>query len=223
MSKEIKLEAQSRDENGGAKKIRKSGFVLGNIYGAGAENKNIQIKTSDFNKVFAQAGESHLIDLVIDQSAPIKVIVKDTQKDHVKDNIIHVDFYQVDMKKKITAEIPLNFIGESPAVKKLGGILVKNIDTVEVNCLPSDLVDKIEVNLSSLENFHDSIRIGGLNVPQGMELTADKNEIVVIVSEPAKEEVRETPVVVASEVPATAVKGGEDKKKEGEGTKEGKK
>ena len=211
----IKLKAELRNEkNGKAKKIRKNGFVPAVIYGAGAQSQSVKVKETDFKRVFDSAGESHLIDLAIGSKPSVKVIVKDIQKHFLKDNIIHVDFYQVDMKEKITTEIPLNFIGESKAVKELGGTLIKSIDSINVECLPGDLVDKIDVDLSSLNNFHDFIRLNDLKMPKGMELVSHSDEIVVSIAPPVKEEVIEAAPVVAEEKAAESAEGVEVKEKE---------
>jgi len=188
-NKEIKLSAESRkEENGNINKIRSEGYIPAVIYGPDAENRNIKIKSVDFQRVFSEAGESHLIDLSVDGEAPIKAIVKDTQKDPIKDGIIHVDFYRVNMNKKITAEIPLRFVGESKAVKEMGGTLVKNMDSIEVKCLPGDLVDGIDVDLTSLDDFHAAIRVGDIGLPEGMEVLNEAEELIASVAEPAKEE-----------------------------------
>lgn len=221
MTKEIKLEAQLRDEkNGNVNNIRSGGFLPANVYGSGMENKNIKIKALNFNKVFAVAGESHLIDLEISGSDPLKVLVKDVQEDPVRGNVIHVDFYQVDMNKKITAEISLDFIGESKAVKELGGTLIKSLDSVEVKCLPGDLADKIKVDLSSLNNFHDSIKAGDLKLPAGMELAGQADETIITVLEPVKEEEKEEAPVEAGEEPKEGDEAGKKENKE-EGEKAG--
>jgi large subunit ribosomal protein L25 len=189
MTTDLELKAQTRSERDDkAKKVREAGFVPANVYGPGAPNKNIKIKEIDFKHIFDIAGESHLINLVIDGEPTVKVIVKDVQKDPTRDKVIHVDFYRVDMKKKITTEIPLNFIGEPKAVKELGGTLVKNMDSAEIRCLPGDLVDKIDVDLSGLNTFDDCIRMSDLKLPPGLELVGETNETVASVVEPAKEE-----------------------------------
>lgn len=217
----IKLKATVRnEENGKSKKIRKAGFVPAVIYGAGAQSQSVKVKESDFKRVFNLAGEAHLIDLAIDDKPSTKVIIKDIQKDFLKDNVIHIDFYQVDMKEKITTEIPLNFIGESKAVKELGGTLIKSIDSINVECLPGDLVDKIDVDLSSLNNFHDFIRLNDLKAPQGIELVSHSDEIVVSIAPPVKEEVIEAAPVAAEEKAAedegAGAKGKEEAEKKGE-------
>jgi len=203
MTTKVQLNAQLRSEsNGKAKKIRTAGFIPAVIYGFGKANKNIKVKKHDFEKVFAVAGEFNLVDLSIDEAAPKKVIIKDVQRDGITDSIIHIDFYQVDMTKKITTEIPLNFIGEAKAVKESGGTLVKNMDSVEIECLPGDLVSHIDVDISVLENFDQFIRLHDLVLPHGIVLAQATNEAVVGVVETKVEE-------EAPKVEAAPVEGGE--------------
>jgi len=213
MIKEIKLEAQIRTkENGKPKKIRSQNFIPAVLYGPSMESRNLKIKKIDFERIFALAGESSLIDLAISQKKPVKVLVKEVQKDPLKATIIHIDLYQVDMNKKITTEIPLHFIGESEAVKELGAVLVKTIDSVEVECLPGDLVNHIDVDLSVLKNFHDAIKTNDLKLPAGMKLVNETNDIVANVIEP-KAEVEEVPV---EEVPVEGEGAEAGEKEEGE-------
>jgi len=95
------------------------------------------------------------------------------QRDVLKHTVSHIDFYQVNMKNKLITEIPLNYIGESIAVKKLNAILIKDFDSVEVSCLPSDLVDHIDVDITSLKEFDDAIRLEDLNLPRGIEFETE--------------------------------------------------
>ncbi|MFH1255282.1 MAG: 50S ribosomal protein L25 [bacterium] len=184
MTTNARLNAQPRDKSGDkAKNIVSSGFIPAVIYGFGAENQNIKVKKHDFEKVFAIAGEFNLVDLSIGEAAPSKVIIKDIQRDNISGGFIHIDFYKVDMAKKITTEIPLNFIGESKAVKELGGTLVKNMDSVEVECLPGDLVSHIDVDISKIEAFDQFIRLHDLILPNGVSLANETNEAVVGVVE----------------------------------------
>lgn len=193
MTTKVQLNAQARSEsNGQAGKIRATGFIPAVIYGFGKASRNIKVKKHDFEKVFAVAGEFNLVDLSIDEAAPVKIIIKDVQRDSLTDGVIHIDFYQVDMTKKITTEIPLNFIGEAKAIKELGGTLVKNMDEVEVRCLPADLVSHIDVDISKLDEFDQFIRLHDLILPQGIELASETNEAVVGAVE-TKIEVEEAP------------------------------
>lgn len=200
MTKEIKLKAQVR-QKGEEKpeKIRRDNFIPAILYGPNSENQKLKIKKLDFEKTFESAGESSLVDLAIDEKSPVKILIKEVQKGALRDDIIHADLYQVDMKKEITTEIPLHFIGESPAVKELGATLVKDIDGVEVECLPGDLVSHIDVDLSVLKNFHDSIKMGDLKIPAGMKLVNETNDIVALVIE-QHVEVEEAPAPVEGAV-----------------------
>ena len=180
MTTKVQLTAQLRKvSNVKAKNIRAAGFIPAVIYGFGKANQNIKVKKHDFEKTFAIAGEFNLVDLSIDQALPVKVIIKDVQRDGLTDGVVHIDFYQVDMTKKITAEIPLNFIGEAKAIKELGGTLVKNMAAVEVECLPGNLVSHIDVDISVLANFDQFIRLHDLVLPQGIALAQETNEAVV--------------------------------------------
>ncbi len=211
MGKEIELKAQTRDKKTEKNnKIREEGFIPACIYGPGFDNMEIKVKMSDFQKAFEEAGESTLIDLKIDDQEPIKVIIKDAQRDALKDKIIHADFYKVDMNKEITTEIPLLFVGEAKAVKELGGVLVKNMDSIEVECLPGNLVEHIEVDLSSLETFDDHIKVKDLKLPEGIRVLEDEDSVVVSVSEPESAE--------PEEETSEEGKGGEEKQTKEEDT-----
>ena len=193
---EIKLSAQVRI----SKEKLGADFIPGVVYGKGVENNNLKIKKVDFEKAFSKAGESNLISLDFG-SGPVKVLVKDIQREVLKNTFTHVDFYQVNMKEKITAEIPFHFIGEAKAIKELGGVLIKDMSHLEVECLPGDLVDHIDVDISGLNTFEDGIRINDLILPSGISAVSHTNEMITAVREP-KVEVEPEPVVV-EEVPAT--------------------
>ncbi len=217
MTKEIKLNAEERKNiEGKLEKTDARKFVPANVYGENFENKHIAIKAQELQKIYNTAGESNLLDLIIEGNEPIKVMFKDVQTDPVKGTIIHVDFYKVDMAKKITTEIPLEFVGESKAVKDLGGMMLKNMDAVEVECLPSDLVDHIEVDISVLNTFEDSINLHDLKLPEGMKLTSETNDQVVSVSESKVEEEPEPETEEGTE----AAEGEEKKEGESEATTE---
>ncbi len=179
---EIKLAAQLREKN---EKISVD-LIPAVLYGKGLENKNLKLKKVEFEKAFKAAGESNLIDLDFG-SGPVKVLVKDVQHDVMKNFYTHADFYQVNMKEKITTEVPLHFVGESKAIKELGGTLIKDMDSLEVECLPSDLVDHIDVDISVLNTYDDAIRVNDLTLPKGIVLVHHTNDMVAAVKEPRVE------------------------------------
>lgn len=167
-------------------KVRTSGFLPGVIYGHGLETQSIQINEKDFVKAFKQAGENTLINLNIDGKDQ-SVLIQDVQYHYLKGQPIHVDFYAVKMDEKLKAKIPIHFIGESPAVKALGGILVKNLSEVEVECLPGDLPTGFEVDISKLNTFEDIIRVSDLIVSDKVKILAHTDEPVVNVAPPRTE------------------------------------
>jgi len=203
---ELKLKAEKRVKN------EKLGvdFIPAVIYGKDAESQSLKIRKVDFDKIFAAAGESNLIDLDFGTGI-VKVLVKDTQRDVLKHTYSHVDFYQVNMKEKITTEIPFHFIGEAKAIKELGGMLMREINELEVECLPNDLVDHIDIDISVLNTFDDVVKIADLVLPKGFRLIHNHPEdVVVMVVEPKAQEVEEVKPVEA----APAATDAKDAKKE---------
>jgi len=226
MGEELNLSAWSRTDKDKAKTLRKAGYLPAVVYGSGQKNLNFKIKALDFAKVFENAGESSLINLKIDESAPLKVVVKEVEKEPIKGHFSHIDFYKVDMKKKITVEVELEFVGESKAVAELGGVLAKAADHVEITCLPDKLIKQIVVDISVLNTMNDVIKLKDLKLPEGVELEANPEDVVVSVVEIVKEEIPVAPVVEAAEAAAVPAEGeaapaegaaapaGEKKKKE---------
>lgn len=188
MGKEINLKAETRQKEEKAKALRQIDYIPGVVYGAGKDNFIVKMKKNELEKAFGQAGESNLINLKIDNKTSAKVIIKGIEKDWVLNKITHVDFFVVDMDKKIRTEIPLQFTGESSAVEMLGGTLVKGITHVNVECMPGDLVDHININLSSLKEIGDHIRLSDIKIPEGMEILDSMDETIALVAEAAKAE-----------------------------------
>jgi len=131
------------------------------LYGKGIENEQLWVNKKIFDKVYDEAGESTILKLALEGNGERNVVIKDVQKDILSGQPIHVDFYQVRMDEEIEAEVELVFVGESPAVKELGGVLVKNMDAVEIKCLPGDLLSRIKVDISRIKTFDDYIYING--------------------------------------------------------------
>lgn len=205
MTKELTLAVLKRTEKN-VNTIKKQGYIPGILYGAKTENTNIKVRKIDLQKVHDQVGESSLFNIELDGKKS-KVIIKDFQLSPLKHDVIHVDFYQVDMAKKIEVELPLNFIGESKAVKNLGGVLSINHDKIKVSCLPEDLLENFDVDLSVLDNFTDAIRVSDLTLPKSFEIMLNPADLIVNVLQPAK-------VVEKEEAAATEAPKAEDAKAE---------
>lgn len=180
------LSAKARIENG--KKTRNAGLIPAVVYGKHIKNLNVALDKINFNRLFKEAGTSNLIDLNIDNDKPFKTLVHDVQLDPITLEVNHVDFYKVNMKEKITAEIPLVFVGESRAVVDLEGSLITPKDSVEVECLPADLIPEIKIDISILDDFEKDIRVSDLKVPANIEILDDPEEVIAHVEEPRSEE-----------------------------------
>lgn len=183
------LHAQNRTKTGKlVSEIREKQLIPGVVYGNKVLNQIVSVPRSEFEKVYAGAGASNLVDLVIEDATQVPVLIHDVQRDPRINNVVHVDFYQVNMAEKLNAHLPLKFVGESKAVKGLGGILVKNYSHIEVRCLPKDLIPEIVVDISILQSFEDIIKIKDLAVPSEIEILADTESIVATVTPPLSEE-----------------------------------
>ena len=233
----IKLGAKTRLERGAkVNKGRQSGLIPAIVYGKAVAAKSLWIDNLDFKRLIKKAGESSLIDLDIDEKEQRKVIIYEMQKDPVTGRCDHVDFFQVKMDEKIETEVELAYIGESPAVKEAGGVLVKNLDKVKVKCLPGDLPSQIEIDISSIKNFDDHIFAKDLQMAKGVEIDLDPEMVVALVAPPRSdqqikelEEKVEADVTkvegVVKEEPVEGVEGteGAEGEKAGEANREGKK
>lgn len=180
----LKLEARERDMTIPAKQLLTQKLLPAVFYGNGKENEVMILDYEEFRKVFRDAGSNTIVTLKLPSGKSEKVLIHEVQLDPVKDTYRHVDFYGLQMKEKITTTIPLHLVGESNAVKNFGGVLISNLDELEVRCLPTDLVHHIEVSLETLENIGDSIHVSEIAIPKGIEVLADMEETVASVQPP---------------------------------------
>ncbi len=188
----LNFSAKSREQIGReVEELRDDGMIPAVLYGPGIENKNLAVDAKEFVKLFKDAGKSTLVSLKVEgQKSDFKVLVNDYAVDPVNGKVIHIDFYQPDLAKEIETEVPLVFEGESPAVKDLGGTLVKNFSEITVKALPADLPREIKVDTSKLKTFDDTILVKDLAISDKVELLKDPEEIVALVS-PAENVVEE--------------------------------
>lgn len=168
--------------------FREKNIIPAVVYGHKIDSQNLWVSYLDFKKVFDKAGESTVIELDIEKEGKRNALIHEVQVDPVSDKITHIDFFQIRMDEKIEAEIPLEFIGESPAVKETGGILIKNIDEIMVSCLPADLPPKIEVNISKIKTFDDHIKIKDLDISPKVKVLVEEDTVVALVSPPRSDE-----------------------------------
>lgn len=189
------------------KTLRQEGILPAILCRKGKESIPLEIDNSDFQKVYKETGETGIIQLTVkegDKGEKAKnVLIHETAKDPLTGEIIHVDFQEIRMDEKLTATVPLVFVGESPAVKGEGGTLVKNIKEVEVKAFAKDFPRQIEIDISVLKTFDDRIQIKDLPVADAVKILAQPEETVALVSPPRKEEapVEVAPVAGEAEAP----------------------
>jgi large subunit ribosomal protein L25 len=191
----LSLRARPRDVFG--KKlsaVRKTGAIPGILYGKQVgEPIPVFVEKTDFSKVFKEAGESTLINLQIQdkEKKEFPVLIFDVQRNPLSLNLTHIDFYQLPLDEKIKVTVPLVFSGTAPAVA-LGGTFVRHIQGVTVSAMPLQLPREIEVTISHLGTFEDSVKIRDLTLPEGVEIVGrNGDDIVAQVVEFQEEKVEE--------------------------------
>ena len=183
----LELEATTRDITGSkVASLRRDGIMPAVVYGKGFASVNVQVPTKAFEKVFKLAGESSLVYLTVGK-ATHPTILHDVTRDPVSGELLHADFYKVRLDEKIKADVPVVFTGESPAVKDLKAVFVRNINELEVEALPTDLPHEIAVDISGLKTFGDQITVGDIK-GHGWTLTREAADVVATVQEPKSEE-----------------------------------
>lgn len=188
----MKLTIQKRTETADA--VRATGNIPAVFYGPKAESTPITINGPEFIKVWRQAGESSVITLT-GLGEDHDALIHDISKDPVKDTVTHVDFYVIEKGKKVQVAVPLEFVGEAPAVKTLGGVLIKVIHELEIEAMPKDLPHSIEVDISSLVDFDVQIKVSDIKLPSGVTAEIDADEVIALVSAP-KEETEDAPTTI---------------------------
>jgi large subunit ribosomal protein L25 len=212
MTKDFQLIAKVRKGNPG--KVRGLGLIPGVLYGHKIKNTLIQFDDKLFGKVYEKTGQTTLISLMVDDEAH-NVLVREVQYHPVKGHVLHVDFYQVRMDQVVRTEVPLEFIGESAAVKDLGGVLIRNIDTVEVEALPKDLPHELKMDISMLVDFEAVLHVKDITLPKGVTIIDDGEEVIALVQAPrSEEELAELEEEVAEDV--ESVEGVAEKEEESE-------
>ncbi len=167
--------------------FRKKGKLPAVLYGPKEKTQSIFIFLKDFKKLWNEAGESTVIQLNLGDIKK-EVLIQDVAMDPVKGEPVHVDFYAVLMDKPIQASVSLVFEGISPAVKNLGGILVKVMHEIEVEALPKNLPHELSVDISALANFEDKISAKAIILPKGVKLISNPDETVALIEAPREEE-----------------------------------
>jgi len=179
------LNVQPRTQTGSRiKQVRADGYVPGVVYGQGNDAQALQFNEKELMRLLRDGGGNQLIELNGLGKKSMHVLMREMQRDPARRNVLHVDFYQVQMDVVVRTEASINYEGESDAIKA-GAILIHNFDYIEIECLPSDIPDGFSVDLALLETEHDVIRISDLAVPEGITiLNAEPNDVIASVTIP---------------------------------------
>lgn len=169
------------------KSLRRDGLIPAELYGHGVANVHLTVPAKEFSKAFKQAGSSTMITLDLGKEK-LPVMIHDVLRDSVRDDILHVDFYQVRLDEKITARVPLEFTGESAAVKEKNAIVNKSLAEIEVEAFPQNVPHTIIVDLSALAEIDQSIYVKDIVLPKGVTTDLDGETVVATATEPISEE-----------------------------------
>lgn len=209
----MKLKAKLRKLTGKkVKNMRAEGEIPASVYGPKTEPVSISVDPKEFAEVFGESGYSTLFELEVEGGKPMQVLIKEVQTHPLLDNFLHVSFYSVDMTKPITTEVPIEFEGMAPAVKNNLGLLVTPIAAVTVQCLPKDLPSELTININELVAVGDSVSLGSIKLPEGVELAHGMSEemTLVYIAAPQKEIVSEVEETEESEESTEDAEGSEE-------------
>lgn len=200
---EITITAQPRTVVGKqVRQLRRDGLVPAVIYGRRTEPIAVQIEDRILRQVLQRVGGNQLIRLQVgEDGARHTVLLREVQRDPIKRQALHVDFYEVLMTERVRTEIPVLLVGESPAIERGDGMLYRGIESVEVECLPGDLIPHIEVDISTLAEVDEGITVGDLQLGDHFQILSEPEAVLArIIS--VREEVPEEEVEAAPEAQA---------------------
>jgi len=192
-NKSIDLDASLREDK--IKETRRQGVIPAVLYGKGMENLSLSLDYHNFRRTLKKAGMHSVVNLKIakgGKSETENVMIHDVTYHPVDDTFMHVDFLKISLKEKVNAKVPIEFIGESGAVKNLGGILSVLLEELNVKALPNKIPDKIEVDISILSDFNTKVKVSDLQVSEDVEVLTDKNiDVVTVMAPRMKDETNE--------------------------------
>lgn len=202
------------------KTLRREGILPGNVYGKGLSSIALQVQLADFEKVHKEVGDTGLIELELNGKTH-PVLVKNLQMNYHSHTPLHADFYQVNMKERVKAMVPLVITGEAKAVTDKVGLLLQTLSEVEIEALPDHLAENIEVNVEHLAAIDDHILVEALKAPEGVTILSAPDQTVVKIAELVVAEPEPTEEEVAAEAAEGETPAEGEAPKEGEAPTEG--
>jgi large subunit ribosomal protein L25 len=215
MADKIELKVEKREVTG--KKVRflrNKGVVPVHLFGHNLDSLTLQGDAAVLGKVLARAGGTRLIDLKVGKSTKgHNVMVREVQKDPIRGNLIHVDFYEVNMHEKIRVEVPIAIVGESPALKIRENMLYQTLNSLHIECLPDKMPDRIQVDISIIKEVDQAVHVKDIAIPEVTILNDPDLQIAKVSLRPVEvvEEVKPVAVAEGAEAVAGAPAEGEAK------------
>lgn len=190
----LDLQAQERTILGKkVKALRRDGLIPGHVFGKGIDTEHVSVKLREFLPVLHKAGETGLIDLRVGEEMTKPVLIRDVQYDPVKETPLNISFYQVNLREKVTVPVPIVVVGEEPESVHMGeAVVLQTLNEVEVEALPTDLVEHLEVDIANLKQIDDAITIAQVNYDRDkLTILADPEDIVVKLAPAVTEEMKQ--------------------------------
>lgn len=183
---DLQLQADPRQVTGKkVKALRRQGIVPAHLYGRDTESLPLQASTPQVISILRTAGRNAIIELRINgERKPRPVVLRGVQRDPVTDELVHVDFFQISLTEKLTADVPLVMVGEAPAVTIYGGVLLQGFDHLSIEALPADIPQHIEVDVSVLDELDAALFVRDLDIPADLKVLSDPDQVVAKVSPP---------------------------------------
>ncbi len=167
------------------KALRREGVVPVHYYGKGKESLTLQAGAVTLRKVVTEAGANIPVEVVVEGSEESDIcFVREVQRHPVNGSLLHVDFMHVDISELVTAEVPVVLTGQSEAVRELGGVLLQPFQTLPVEALPLNMPESITIDITPLSEFGESIRVGDIEVEEGISILRDDDDVLATVQEP---------------------------------------
>lgn len=182
--KKITLSATPRTVLGRkVRNLRTQGYLPATVYGHGKSPLSLQVATKEFESVYKEAGETTLVYLGVADEKPRPILIKMVQKEPTTGTLLHIDFHQVNLKEKVHATVPITPTGEAAAVTEKIGVVLTPFSQVEIEALPTELIDHIEVDVTHLAQIGDQVTAGDLTLPEGVALVTDPSQVLLVVGE----------------------------------------
>jgi large subunit ribosomal protein L25 len=185
-----------------SRRMLREGKLPAIVYGHNTDPTPITLDRLEFQKVFVKSGRTQLVDLVLDGDRTEKVLVREIQLHPRRQGPIHVDFYQVNLQEKIEVEVPVHLQGESAAVKRGDADVLHAMHSIRVECLPSDIPESFEVDITPLEEIDMELRVSDLSVPKDVTILEETDELVVKIVHKRELKVEEEVPAAEAAVPA---------------------